>query len=74
MQILCRSKPLGTKQHCCATSTGGLDVCSIAGVDLSGMLSGCHIALKAKSVNREHFSTLNFAYIDMQNRLKRDGI
>ncbi|XP_025267509.1 green-sensitive opsin-3 isoform X2 [Camponotus floridanus] len=36
-KILCRSKPLGTKQHCCATSTGGLDVCSIAGVDLSGL-------------------------------------
>lgn len=35
-QILCRSKPLGPKQHCCATSTGGLDVCSIGGLDLSG--------------------------------------
>ncbi|KYM88880.1 Trace amine-associated receptor 7a [Atta colombica] len=36
-KILCRSKPLGTKQHCCSTSTGGLDVCSIAGIDLSGL-------------------------------------
>lgn len=72
MQILCRSKPLGTKQHCCATSTGGLDVCSIAGVDLSGMLNGCHIVLKAKSVNREHFTMLNFAYIDMQNGAQRN--
>lgn len=35
-QILCRSKPLGPKQHCCATSTVGLDVCSIAGLDLAG--------------------------------------
>ncbi|KAL2726993.1 trace amine-associated receptor 9 isoform X1, partial [Vespula squamosa] len=36
-KLLCRSKPLGPKQHCCATSTGGLDVCSISGVDLSGL-------------------------------------
>ncbi|KYM95020.1 Trace amine-associated receptor 1 [Cyphomyrmex costatus] len=36
-KILCRSKPLGAKQHCCSTSTGGLDVCSIAGIDLSGL-------------------------------------
>ncbi|KOX80931.1 hypothetical protein WN51_00849 [Melipona quadrifasciata] len=33
--VLCRAKPLGPKQHCCATSTGGLDVCSVGGVDLS---------------------------------------
>ncbi|KAI4502358.1 hypothetical protein M0802_002270 [Mischocyttarus mexicanus] len=36
-KLLCRPKPLGPKQHCCATSTGGLDVCSISGVDLSGL-------------------------------------
>ncbi|XP_076224236.1 trace amine-associated receptor 8b isoform X3 [Nomia melanderi] len=36
-KILCRPKPLGSKQHCCATSTGGLDVCSMGGVDLSGL-------------------------------------
>ncbi|XP_033356866.1 trace amine-associated receptor 9 isoform X1 [Bombus vosnesenskii] len=36
-KVLCRPKPLGPKQHCCATSTGGLDVCSMAGVDLSGL-------------------------------------
>lgn len=55
MQILCRSKPLGTKQHCCATSTGGLDVCSIAGIDLSGALSKCHGA-DASPRDRESFS------------------
>ncbi|KAK2584076.1 hypothetical protein KPH14_006521 [Odynerus spinipes] len=36
-KLLCRPKPLGPKQHCCATSTGGLDVCSISGLDLSGL-------------------------------------
>ncbi|KAK0160074.1 hypothetical protein PV328_007519 [Microctonus aethiopoides] len=36
-KILCKRLPLGTKQSCCATSTGGLDVCSIGGFDLSGM-------------------------------------
>ncbi|XP_076397721.1 green-sensitive opsin-3 isoform X5 [Megachile rotundata] len=36
-KVFCRPKPLGPKQHCCATSTGGLDVCSMVGVDLSGL-------------------------------------
>ncbi|XP_034944357.1 trace amine-associated receptor 9 [Chelonus insularis] len=35
--ILCRQKPLGPKKNCCATSTGGLDVCSIGGFDMSGV-------------------------------------
>ena len=39
LQLLCRPKPLVAKQHCCATSTGGLDVCSIAGLDISGTTS-----------------------------------
>ncbi|EZA49020.1 hypothetical protein X777_12829 [Ooceraea biroi] len=65
--ILCRSKPLGAKQHCCATSTGGLDVCSIAGVDLSGTLNKCHVALRVHSSNRKNLSALNFLRTDTRN-------
>ncbi|XP_044018750.1 trace amine-associated receptor 9 isoform X2 [Aphidius gifuensis] len=36
-KILCKQKPLGPKKNCCSTSTGGLDVCSIGGYDLSGL-------------------------------------
>ncbi|XP_058797528.1 trace amine-associated receptor 9-like isoform X2 [Phymastichus coffea] len=36
-RLLCRPKPMGPKQHCCATSTAGFDVCSIGGLDLSGL-------------------------------------
>ncbi|XP_011298902.1 trace amine-associated receptor 9 [Fopius arisanus] len=47
-KILCRKKQMSGKQHCCATSTGGLDINSIGGFDLSGMdrcsLDQCSIA------------------------------
>lgn len=36
LQILCRSEPLRSKKHHCCTSTGGLDICSIGGLDFSG--------------------------------------
>lgn len=66
MQILCRSKPLGTKQHCCSTSTGGLDVCSIAGIDLSGMLNKCYRV--KKEVNQsEKFLYVKFHVAAMRS-------
>uniref|UniRef100_A0ABD2X9B3 G-protein coupled receptors family 1 profile domain-containing protein n=1 Tax=Trichogramma kaykai TaxID=54128 RepID=A0ABD2X9B3_9HYME len=40
-KLLCRPvKPMmshHTKQHCCSTSTGALDVCSLGGLDLAGL-------------------------------------
>ncbi|KAG8035048.1 hypothetical protein G9C98_001538 [Cotesia typhae] len=36
-KIFCRQKQLGPNKNCCATSTGGLDVCSIGGFDISGI-------------------------------------
>ncbi|CAG5074397.1 Similar to Taar6: Trace amine-associated receptor 6 (Rattus norvegicus) [Cotesia congregata] len=36
-KIFCRRKQLGPNKNCCATSTGGLDVCSIGGFDISGI-------------------------------------
>ncbi|XP_011505087.1 PREDICTED: uncharacterized protein LOC105367926 [Ceratosolen solmsi marchali] len=47
-KILCRPKPMRPKQHCCATSTGALDVCNIGGLDLSELerysMEGCSLA------------------------------
>ncbi|CAD6245126.1 GSCOCG00013541001-RA-CDS [Cotesia congregata] len=42
-KIFCRRKQLGPNKNCCATSTGGLDVCSIGGFDISGSIDRCSI-------------------------------